>query len=412
VGPNDDLCVPVGICGLGVPLPPTGSEAEAVERIGAIIAHALLSPEYWGNCTRLHKDIRCFEQGYANRRTCFASLLSENENHGARPSADPRVVEHDKTISVSVRSRSSSRPWNVEVCCPASFHMLRQLVFGDDLIFCDMLRSSSPMVAKGGKSNAGFWKSIGGEIILKEVKPGESQALEGTLAERLLKKTFENAKNDNPTSICEIFGVYKVSGPRLSVKTIIVMRNLRYGCNNQATHLEFFDIKGLGEHRSVDGNKTDGSNAENKGDAESPEVRWDRGFLRKLGQLAGNLQQSYPLSLRQQDYASLRKALDEDTQLLEELGLVDYSMFVALQLPSDRPSSSEQPDRPGSNECPKVRLGIIDYLQCYTLSKQAESNFKQLYKKTEATTILEPSLYRRRFRDFFLDRAFENACID
>lgn len=60
--------------------------------------------------------------------------------------------------------------------------------------------------------------------------------------------------------------------------------------------------------------------------------------------------------------------------------VIDYSLFVVIN-PKTR----------------KIRIGIIDYVQQYTLDKQLESFMKETISKEEPT-IINPEDYKKRFR--------------
>jgi len=115
----------------------------------------------------------------------------------------------------------------------------------------------------------------------------------------------------------------------------------------------------------------------------SQRVHWDAGFLDLLGGL--------PLVLRRDDFKMLQSALETDTQILEDLEIVDYSLLLSI--------------RGSAAEGGKVRIGIIDYLQPYTLSKQLEFTMKK-YIFGRDPTVVGPVQYRKRLFEFFVG-AFE-----
>eukprot|EP00929_Paragymnodinium_shiwhaense_P064377 TRINITY_DN32233_c1_g1_i1.p1 TRINITY_DN32233_c1_g1~~TRINITY_DN32233_c1_g1_i1.p1 ORF type:complete len:388 (-),score=100.29 TRINITY_DN32233_c1_g1_i1:90-1253(-) len=375
-----------GIFGTAVPLPAEDDD------VGAVIASALLSRQMW---REVLKDQRpCLREQSALH--CFSSLNGVE----ASPLDYPDESVEDPAVTLSVAAKDG-RSWRVTAMQPLRFHSLRHLEFGDDAEFCRLLRRSRPLTTKGGKSKANFWCSADGHLVLKEVKRAEAQhlaaALQGPLAERLAA-----AARGEPSVLCDVFGLYEVK-PESSggaAQAIIVMRNLRYGLEDQEGSWETFDLKGVGGHRQTPG-----------GD-EAVTVHWDSGFTPAL--------QGLPLVLQQQDHMALMEALERDTEVLSQLGVVDYSMLILLQH-RQPPSSSQQPennpadgqDTAASKEAAEgdgagiLRLCLIDYLQPYSFEKFVESKVKKLVTWRDPT-IVEPEQYRQRFCGF-LKSGFEAA---
>ena len=76
----------------------------------------------------------------------------------------------------------------------------------------------------------------------------------------------------------------------------------------------------------------------------------------------------------------LKIAIANDSLYLTKHSIIDYSMFVII------------------NPVTKtVRVGIIDYIQQYTLEKELESFLKQKISN-EDPTIIPPESYKQRFR--------------
>ena len=228
-----------------------------------------------------------------------------------------------------------------QALAPLRFHLLRHLAFGNDAVFCQMLRRCEPHLTTGGKSKSAFWKSQCGQLMLKEVRAAEASHLAskaGPFAVRLAE-----ALRGEPSLLCEVFGLFKVSrlGKRPQTRTIIIMRNLLNGITDD---WQIFDIKGAA-HRNMPPIETDGPPT-------SPTaVKWDGGFVETFGAL--------PKVLKPSDHEALELALKCDLHVLRQLGLVDYSLLMAFHLKDHR-----------------VRLAIIDFLQPYTLNKQ------QLWQQT------------------------------
>ena len=76
----------------------------------------------------------------------------------------------------------------------------------------------------------------------------------------------------------------------------------------------------------------------------------------------------------------MKIAIANDSMYLTKHSIIDYSMFVII-----------------NPETKTVRLGIIDYIQQYTLEKELESYLKQTISN-EDPTIIPPEQYKFRFR--------------
>lgn len=78
----------------------------------------------------------------------------------------------------------------------------------------------------------------------------------------------------------------------------------------------------------------------------------------------------------------LQIAINNDTFFLSKYNIVDYSLLIIID-----------------KEKKVVRIGIIDYIQQYTLEKILESNFKKVWNAGKQITIVEPIEYRKRFKE-------------
>jgi 1-phosphatidylinositol-3-phosphate 5-kinase len=89
---------------------------------------------------------------------------------------------------------------------------------------------------------------------------------------------------------------------------------------------------------------------------------------------------SRPISMQYQMKRMLQIAINNDSLYLSKHSIIDYSLFVAI------------------NPIKKtVRVGIIDYIQNYTIKKVIESTFKSVTSKQDPT-IINPDAYKERFR--------------
>ncbi|PHJ21964.1 phosphatidylinositol-4-phosphate 5-kinase [Cystoisospora suis] len=108
-------------------------------------------------------------------------------------------------------------------------------------------------------------------------------------------------------------------------------------------------------------------------------VLWDQNFR--------EYSRGYPLCLDTADHLWLWRALQRDTQLLQKLEIVDYSLLVLVEECSD-------------TKIRRLSLGLIDFFRPYTWDKQVENIGKSLAYMTrglQQPTVLPPSQYRLRF---------------
>ena len=95
-----------------------------------------------------------------------------------------------------------------------------------------------------------------------------------------------------------------------------------------------------------------------------------------------------PLLLSQEDKKMLEASILNDTLFLNKQNIIDYSMLLVISLKET-----------------KLALGIIDYMQQYTLDKAIEHKYKNAISK-QTPTITDPDQYKTRFRDQILNCYF------
>jgi hypothetical protein len=77
----------------------------------------------------------------------------------------------------------------------------------------------------------------------------------------------------------------------------------------------------------------------------------------------------------------LHICINNDTLCLSKSNIVDYSLLTIID-----------------KERKKIRFGIIDYVQQYTIDKIFESKFKNFISGGEIPTITDPEKYKMRFK--------------
>lgn len=99
-----------------------------------------------------------------------------------------------------------------------------------------------------------------------------------------------------------------------------------------------------------------------------------------------------PVPMRYNMNKILNICVNNDTLCLSKSQIIDYSLFVVI-----------------NTRTKKLRFGIIDYVQHYTLEKMLENKFKKMIKRNEPT-ITEPERYKKRFKNA-VKRYFIGMCV-
>ena len=166
-----------------------------------------------------------------------------------------------------------------------------------------------------------------------------------------------------PTSLAKIIGAYRIQVVSKNSQTtskrryFFVMENLFV---NMPPSKKFYvyDLKGSKRHRfSHAGSKT----------------FLDNNFCLDFD--------SMPLPLDFQMQNIMNICFANDSLFLQKCWVIDYSLLLVLDL-----------------ENLKMRVGIIDYIQQYTIDKQLENRVKSALWK-EKPTIINPNQYKVWFRE-------------
>jgi hypothetical protein len=244
---------------------------------------------------------------------------------------------------------------------PQKFAALRELVCGGgNPGFIESIAQAYTWSASGGKSRAGFFKTLDDRYVIKRVSKIEKAGfLEFGPAyfEHLAMVFFHGL----PSALVKIVGVFRVGtkqGGSQAKEDVVVMENLFYG----RQIAKVFDLKGSTRNRLVKHAPGDGPSV----------VLQDQ-----------NLLDEYMISPFVTDAKAKKRlglAIWNDTLLLSAANVMDYSLLTGI-------------DEQGQ----VIALGIIDYLRRYTWDKQLESIVKSSAGKVP--TIITPENYKRRFRD-------------
>ena len=159
-----------------------------------------------------------------------------------------------------------------------------------------------------------------------------------------------------PTAIAKTLGIYRISvktGKSTQHFSVLLMENLLLGIDDKVSIK--YDLKGSRRNRYIPRSK-------------KQQVTLDNNFLYD--------RKSRPIPMQYSMKRLLKIAIANDSLYLTKHSIIDYSMFVII------------------NPVTKtVRLGIIDYIQQYTLEKELESYLKQTISN-EDPTIIPPDQYK------------------
>lgn len=190
----------------------------------------------------------------------------------------------------------------------------------------------------------------------------------------LCKSFFHNY----PCALCKILGAYKIKiiskqngQTKTTKKYLFITENLNFGIKPEdESHIMRYDLKGSKVNRFVQSSEKT--------------VLHDNNFLLQFN--------GRPLPIRYTINRILHICINNDTLCLSKSNIIDYSLLTIVD-----------------TKRKKVRFGIIDYVQQYTLEKIFESKFKNFVKGQEPT-IVDPDKYKQRFKQA-MKSYFVGMCI-
>ena len=237
-----------------------------------------------------------------------------------------------------------------------------------------------------GKSGSVFFFTYDKKFIIKTISSTELDAMLNNLLENYYKLIVTN----NNSQLMRIYGLYTMK-MGLSRNHLILMENI--APFRKKDILFKFDLKG-----SLLGRKT-------KITFKNSKTYKDLDYLELC-----NKDEKAKIELSSSNISKLELALKDDLTLLENAGLMDYSFFVAIVKDNKLIESNENLNKKRL-ECPSdpsisYFVGIIDYLTPYDQKKKFEDCMKGLINKKESYSAVNPTLYRKRFRNFLFNKVF------
>jgi len=258
-----------------------------------------------------------------------------------------------------------------KVYYPSHFQALRKLYCGSfNAQNEQMFKSSFWTDNTGGKSKSDFYKSYNEKYVLKVISTSEMRMFRD-FAFSYFEYMCRSFNQKCPTSIAKILGAFKIKisghGKKSGFWHVILMENLTVGIDPNKLTLSKYDLKGSQSRRYVVVNKDN----ETKGKAGVTKL--DTNFLEDHN--------SRPVCMNYTMNRLMEIAIHNDTSFLSRHGRIDYSFLVWVD-----------------HETKLIRVGIIDYIQYFSLEKSLESRIKRhLLNSGKAPTILSPIQYKLRF---------------
>jgi hypothetical protein len=185
--------------------------------------------------------------------------------------------------------------------------------------------------------------------------------------------------------MAKILGAFKIritgSKKKFEEEYVILMENLTIGIDPNCKHLSKYDLKGSRLNRYVVSQdkkpmETEAGLALELSEDEGPSVtKLDTNFLEDHN--------SRPICLNYSLHRLMEIAIYNDTSFLNRYGKIDYSLLVWI-----------------NHKTKLVRVGIIDYIQYYTIKRQMEYVYKKHVMNANGIdpTIMNPANYRERFK--------------
>jgi hypothetical protein len=301
--------------------------------------------------------------------------ISQTNDMVITPAQPPvhHLSEKYKSKKVFTNLQEENLDFEVTIYFPKKFEALRKFYCGSHEDFIKSIMKTSDWADNsGGKQRGNFFKSGDQKYVFKEIKPGDIRMFT-EFAPRYFDYLCKSFFHNFPCALAKILGAYKISirnnsnKNRVTEKYYVIIENLNYGITDEKKIIRF-DLKGSTRNRFI---KIDESNTPSVGAAK---VLLDTNFMFD--------NKSRPMALKNVYYKILMICINNDSLFFSRSNIVDYSLLVIID-----------------TENKKVRFGIIDYIQQYTMEKMVESKFKAIIAAGDIPTIVDPNPYKTRFQE-------------
>ena len=382
----------------------------------SVIAHALASQDFGRNLVAARRaaagkpqpnarpaqsDGMAADEGPSQRSTPRASPLRERaarstscasaEDASVQQTALRATMEGSEPVHVrfalsddGASSGSCAAQYSVTAYYAAQFDAMRRLALGN----ADFVRSLSrcrKWHPRGGKSGAFFAKTADDRFVVKQVGRTELIGFLGfapayfQYIARTLCEEDEESGTPSASALAKVLGVFQVTikpsrGENIKMD-LLVMENLLYGRAGARVE-RVYDLKGSMRSRYINPQGGDSGSV----GADCSQVLLDENLVEHS--------RTAPLYVDESHTEALERAVLNDTAFLSALGVMDYSLLVAVVATDS-----------GGGE---LVVGIIDWVRQYTWDKQVETWVKSSAllgaSKDRAPTVISPAEYKDRFR--------------
>lgn len=274
----------------------------------------------------------------------------------------------------------TAKKWSVTVYYAREFEELRRRCgvgkggakgIGE---YVKSLRRTEGWDAQGGKSRVGFWRTVDGRYIMKELVSkwgvADLQVLLSLAPEYF---AYINSTSGRDSTMVKMLGVYSVEGPGGERVDLVVMENLFYG---YAYGLRMFDLKGMKGRRSKPAVASE-EDGEHKAKENKGKTMFDGEWI--------DMQREKTILVDPRSKKMLKEAIQRDAEFLMKGNVMDYSLLVGI---------GEGPER-------LLVVGLVDTIGSYTFAKTIESKAKQNLnlpgREKGEVTVLPPKEYEERF---------------
>eukprot|EP00602_Paraphysomonas_sp_CaronLab_P007267 CAMPEP_0185035428 /NCGR_PEP_ID=MMETSP1103-20130426/26766_1 /TAXON_ID=36769 /ORGANISM="Paraphysomonas bandaiensis, Strain Caron Lab Isolate" /LENGTH=726 /DNA_ID=CAMNT_0027572497 /DNA_START=540 /DNA_END=2720 /DNA_ORIENTATION=+ len=301
---------------------------------------------------------------------------------------DPILSE----IGVSEFMLENEHPF--KAFAPDLFEEIRLLEGIDNSMYLSALESTEKEQLSEGASGAFMFFCGGMDFIVKTIKPAEAKVLHRSL------RQYKDYLKENPSSLLVRFlGSYSL-GVYAQTFHFVVMRNIfEPGVDVN----ERFDIKGSWVNRSADPsppNKRVVCRHCNEMFLPSSEEKCPKivGFHEANVVLKDNDLRT-KISLRPRDAVNVLDIIKKDSNLLAELGVMDYSLIVGIKKRTFDITAEDEDDGNSSREL----LSSEFYSQPTGGSGLRFSTGKKKYSSFRAKSVSGPAVYYMGIVDFLQD---------
>jgi hypothetical protein len=229
--------------------------------------------------------------------------------------------------------------FTVKVYFPTQFEALRKMYCGSYNNFLhSIFRSDLWEDNSGGKSQSTFFKSDDNKYICKVVQSKEIKMFED-MSYSYFEYLSRSFTQQCPTALAKKLGIYKIITKQRGITNqfyVLLMENILLGVDNEVAIK--YDLKGSKRNRYIT-------------NAKPSEVTLDNNFLYDY--------RSRPITMQYSCKRLFKIAIANDSLYLSKHSIIDYSLLAIID-PVKK----------------TIRVGIIDYIQQYTLEKELESYVK------------------------------------